>query len=127
MTTHSHGSRWLGPHMDDENVSNRHIYSEFKEKNSKPQLRTVSEIFGAQLKQLKGFSGSKAEALLDVHPCPSSLLEAFRLESEIKGHIVADEDLINERKTKFVNMVAKNSRQKFGPSIGNVLAEFFCN
>jgi len=124
MSTHS-GSPWFGPTSEDENVSDRYTYAQFRRENAKLQLRTVSEIFGAQLKQLKGMSGQKVETLLKIHSTPSSLVKAFGLDEEIKGSIQPSDTLDKKRREEFQEIKDQNGR-RFGPAIGNMLMEFFC-
>jgi len=52
-------------------------YSEFKLAAAKARAFTASQLFGRMLRQVNGFSEKRAQALLALHPTPSSLAGAY--------------------------------------------------
>ena len=98
----------------------------FKHKYSKGQLRKVSEIFAAQLKQIRGCSGSKAGAILRLYPTPSALFKAYGLEDEAVQLKEPSDGQVNTRNVLLIPLVAKNTLQKLGPKLSQTIADFFC-
>jgi len=70
-TTHSLLRRWKGPNQDPSRC-----LGQFLAQNGTEKLRTVGELFAAQLKQIKGFSACKVEAILQHATTP---IQMFRL------------------------------------------------
>ncbi|GBG23952.1 Crossover junction endonuclease MUS81 [Hondaea fermentalgiana] len=105
-------NKWSGPARD-----SWRRYENFHAANVKGKLRSVNEIFGAQLKQIKGFSGMRAAAILEKYPTPRSLLELF------------DEGLKNVpeeyKQSFFQNMEIPGQLQNLGPVASTNLFHVF--
>lgn len=105
---------------------NNRRFPVFKQLYTKGQLRTVSEIFAAQIKQIRGCSGSKAEAILRLYPTPTALFKAYGLVDEVTLRTTPSDRQVNARNVMLIPLVAKNTLQKLGPKLSQTIADFFC-
>lgn len=64
-------------------INHGRTYEAFSLANAKGKLRTVGEIFAAQLKQIKGISGAMAEALTKQFATPRTLCRLYQ--NQLRG------------------------------------------
>jgi len=111
FTTHASPGKWEG------SFESWRLLSKFKQTNGKRKLSTVEEVFGAQLKQIKGCSASRAAALLKKYPSPASLHTLYHCELENKSEV--------QKRLFFQNFKPEGQVNSFGPVLSSKIYDCF--
>jgi len=92
-------------------------FQTFQTANTKGRLDTVGDIFAAQVKQIPGFSGAKASAVVEKYPTPKSLLRLF---SETLVNMPED-----YKREFFTNLDIPGQTRKLGKELSHRLYDIF--
>lgn len=82
------------------------IFEDFNESSVKNKALSVRELFAKQLMQLPGMSVHKAAAVLELHPTPRLLIEAYDKQST---------EL--QKETLLASVLCGVTRRKLGPKL----------